>query len=82
MDTKDDKGFEAPEHLDRAPSQSSAHSVVPKTDDAISHWSAEERARAEKKLVRKLDFRLMPMMIVIFIMNYIDVSRLYLAVED
>jgi hypothetical protein len=75
MDSKDDHtGFDAPAHLDHAPSQSSEHSVPPKTDDAINHWSAEERARAEKKLVRKLDLRLMPMMIVIFIMNYIDVS--------
>jgi len=74
MDKRDDKqGFEQPEHLDHAHSRSSGHSVaVPKTEDDISHWSAEERARAEKKLVRKLDFRLMPMMILIFIMNYID----------
>ncbi|QRV93560.1 major facilitator superfamily transporter [Ceratobasidium sp. AG-Ba] len=69
MDSKDDKpGFDAPEHIDH----SSEHSVKPVADDAINHWSPEERARQEKKLVRKLDARLMPMMIVIFIMNYID----------
>jgi hypothetical protein len=75
MDIKGDQGaFEAPEHIDHAPSHSSEHSVVPKGEVDISHWTADERARAERKLVRKLDFRLMPMIIVIFIMNYIDVS--------
>lgn len=33
------------------------------------------RASAERKLVRKLDIRLMPTIIVIFIMNYIDVGN-------
>jgi hypothetical protein len=32
------------------------------------------RESAEKKLVRKLDMRLMPTIIIIFLMNYIDVS--------
>ncbi|QRW07735.1 major facilitator superfamily transporter [Ceratobasidium sp. AG-Ba] len=60
MDSKDDKpGFDAPEHIDH----SSEHSVKPAADDAINHWSPEERARQEKRLVRKLDARLMPMMI-------------------
>ena len=34
----------------------------------------EVRARAERRLVRTLDMRLLPTIIVIFIMNYIDVS--------
>ena len=33
-----------------------------------------QRKYAEKKLVRKLDMRLMPAMVVIFLMNTIDVS--------
>lgn len=33
----------------------------------------EQRAADERRLVRKLDMRLMPMIILIFIMNYIDV---------
>jgi hypothetical protein len=70
MDTKHDAKLrlDAPEHLDHARSRSSEHSTAaaaPKTEDAIAHWSAEERARAEKKFVRKLDFRLMPMIIAI-----------------
>ncbi|KAG8743553.1 hypothetical protein FRC10_011793 [Ceratobasidium sp. 414] len=73
MDSKDDRTrFDAPEHIDHAPSHSSEHSVPPKTDDAINHWTPERRSQEERKLVRRLDFRLMPMMIVIFIMNYID----------
>jgi hypothetical protein len=34
----------------------------------------EIRQAAERRLVRKLDFRLLPTIVVIFIMNYIDVS--------
>ncbi|ELU36177.1 hypothetical protein AG1IA_09793 [Rhizoctonia solani AG-1 IA] len=71
MDTKDKTSFEAPEHIDHP--SSSQHSV---DKDAINHWTPDERARAEKKLVRKLDSRLMPTMILIFIMNYIDVSAI------
>lgn len=72
--SQDDKAqFEA-QHIDHAPSRSSEHSSAPKGEDPINHWTPDERVKAEQKLVRKLDFRLMPMMIVIFIMNYIDVS--------
>ncbi|KZT39296.1 MFS general substrate transporter [Sistotremastrum suecicum HHB10207 ss-3] len=35
---------------------------------------AEERRRAERELVRKLDHRLMPCLVVIFIMNYVSRS--------
>lgn len=37
----------------------------------------ERRPAAERQLVRKLDMRLLPTIIVIFIMNYIDVSTAY-----
>ena len=36
--------------------------------------SADARPAAERRLVRQLDLRLMPTIIIIFIMNYIDVS--------
>ena len=36
----------------------------------------EVRVRAERRLVRTLDMRLLPTIIVIFIMNYIDVSSI------
>ena len=35
---------------------------------------SERRKAEERHLVRKLDMRLLPMIILIFIMNYIDVS--------
>ena len=35
---------------------------------------AENRILAERKLVRKLDFRLLPTIVLIFIMNFIDVA--------
>lgn len=37
-------------------------------DDESSSWSAED----EKKLVRKLDFRIFPVIIILFILNFID----------
>lgn len=42
------------------------------SDDVL--LSAEARPEAERRLVRQLDLRLMPTIIIIFIMNYIDVS--------
>ncbi|CAE6496040.1 unnamed protein product [Rhizoctonia solani] len=67
MDTKEKTSFETPEHIDHVVSPK-----LPDGDDTINHWTRDERARAEKKLVRKLDSRLMPTMILIFVMNYID----------
>ena len=44
-------------------------------DGHILHSDSEMRQTAERKLVRKLDFRLLPTIVLIFIMNYIDVSE-------
>lgn len=41
--------------------------------DALPPSGSPERILAEKKLVRKLDTRVLPMIILIYIMNYIDV---------
>lgn len=38
----------------------------------IKNLSAEERTTLEKKLVRKIDLRLLPMIIIMYIMNYLD----------
>jgi len=35
----------------------------------------ENRKAAERHVVRKLDMRLMPTVVILFLMNYIDVSR-------
>jgi hypothetical protein len=40
------------------------------------------RESAEKKLVRKLDCRLMPTIIVIYLMNYIDVSQPFVIHDE
>lgn len=42
-------------------------------DDELPPLGTRERAIAEKKLLRKLDSRLLPTIFVIYIMNYIDV---------
>ena len=34
--------------------------------------TAEERAEREKKLVRKIDLRLLPLIILMYILNYLD----------
>ena len=38
----------------------------------VKSLSAEERAVLEKRLMRKIDLRLMPAIIIMYILNYID----------
>lgn len=40
--------------------------------EIIRNMSPEERARLEKKLRLKIDLRLLPMIILMYILNYID----------
>ncbi|XP_006462957.1 hypothetical protein AGABI2DRAFT_224616 [Agaricus bisporus var. bisporus H97] len=40
--------------------------------DDLAPLGSEERAVAEKKLLRKLDYRLLPTVFIIYVMNYID----------
>jgi hypothetical protein len=42
---------------------------------------SQARLLAERRLVRKLDMRLIPTVFIIFIMNYIDVSSLLFSVN-
>lgn len=42
---------------------------------------SQARLLAERRLVRKLDMRLIPTVFIIFIMNYIDVSSLLFSVD-
>ena len=44
------------------------------TDRDVELLSAERRPTAEKQLVKMLDLRLLPTIILIFILNFIDVS--------
>ncbi|THG96229.1 hypothetical protein EW145_g7814 [Phellinidium pouzarii] len=56
--------------------------ALPKSDSDDSDASdkdilnASKRATEERRLVRKLDMRLLPMIILIFIMNYIDIFNM------
>lgn len=44
-------------------------------DASVAEYSANDAGAAEeRRLLRKLDMRLLPMVILIYIMNYIDVS--------
>lgn len=40
--------------------------------EILRNMTAEERAALEKKLRRKIDLRLLPMIILMYILNYID----------
>ncbi|KAI4758701.1 MFS transporter [Aureobasidium sp. EXF-3400] len=40
--------------------------------ELVRNMSPEERAHAERILVRKIDFRLMPMLVIMYILNYLD----------
>jgi hypothetical protein len=40
--------------------------------ELVARMSPEERQLAEAKLKRKIDLRLMPMIIIMYILNYID----------
>ncbi|KAH8657545.1 major facilitator superfamily domain-containing protein [Tricladium varicosporioides] len=42
----------------------------------IAAWSPEERKRKEKALVRHIDRRLLPMLILMYILNYVDRNAL------
>ena len=38
----------------------------------VKNLSADERKRAERALVRKIDFRLIPPIVIMYILNYLD----------
>ncbi|RMY23738.1 hypothetical protein D0867_01849 [Hortaea werneckii] len=42
----------------------------------IAAWSPEERRQQEKKLVRKIDVRLLPILFIMYILNYVDRNAL------
>ena len=63
--------------------ESPAHVYIENDKEAGSHDSNDDgvlleddkRASAERRLVKKLDHRLLPTIVVIYIMNYIDVRQ-------
>jgi hypothetical protein len=46
---------------------------------ALLNWSPEERAQREKNLVRKVDLRLLIIMLVMYILNYLDRNNIAAA---
>ena len=71
MSTEEKQSAEHVEVHDPIPSDSRKSE-----DDEL--LASDVRPAAERRLVRMLDMRLLPTIIVIFIMNYIDVSVLLL----
>lgn len=47
---------------------------APFEEDPLPPEGSDERILAERRLVRKLDMRVLPTIVLIFIMNYIDVN--------
>lgn len=81
-----EKGLPAPE-MDSGSDKARVHEVdnrdphglgtVPterrfEAPEFIRNWTPEERHAAEKRLKAKIDLRLMPMIILMYIMNYLD----------
>lgn len=72
-----------PEHLSETsidpttnePSTRRRHEAPPLVRDL----APEERARLEKKLVQKIDLRLLPMLIIMYLMNYLDRNNIAAA---
>lgn len=78
----DDMDKQAAEYLDEVEDANTANkpSRALEAPELIRNLSPEERVRLEKKLTRKIDFRLLPAVIIMYILNYLDrVSRLALA---
>ncbi|KAL4899066.1 hypothetical protein BDW74DRAFT_184068 [Aspergillus multicolor] len=42
----------------------------------VQSWTPEERADKERKFVRKIDFRMLPILMVMYVMNYVDRNAL------
>ncbi|KAG6013632.1 hypothetical protein E4U54_006517 [Claviceps lovelessii] len=47
--------------------------------EAIRRWTAEERQHHEKKLLRKIDMRILPMIVIMYILNYLDRTNIAAA---
>lgn len=92
-DSKSDKEYEmgAVEHLDSekqlppygptylqaTPTGGVRQEIAPPV--LVVAMSPERRAEAEKALVRKIDIRLMPMIVLMYIMNYLDRNNIAAA---
>lgn len=80
----DDKELETIQHFSRTSTGGQAeHDLRPRrtfeAPELIRNLTVEERVKLEAKLVRKIDFRLLPMVILCYIMNYLDRNNIAAA---
>lgn len=74
----DDKEFA--EHVsDTAINDKPAARVRREPPELVRNLAPEERARLEKVLTRKIDLRLLPMLVLIYVMNYLDRNNIAAA---
>lgn len=82
VNEKEDEKAPTIEHLNEKGISPSQVLESSDNDSAISIpniLAKDRRILAERLLVRKLDLRLMPMVLLLFIINYIDVSFIKLS---
>ena len=65
-------------YLESAPTSTNPKSQR-QPPELVSKLSREERAHAEKALTRKIDIRLLPMLVLMYIMNYLDRNNIAAA---
>ncbi|CRG85121.1 putative transporter C11D3,18C [Talaromyces islandicus] len=68
-----------PNHIEQYVLDNSKDQVTGGIPAALLDWSPEERARREKNLVRKIDSRLLIIMLVMYILNYLDRNNIAAA---
>lgn len=76
---KDDEVTAAPSKSDGPPAPAAAKQWGLEPPEILRHLTAEERAVLEKKMRRKIDLRLLPMIIIMYILNYIDRNNIAAA---
>ena len=69
----EEKEFPAHVNVELEPYKETVSPLDPNDDGVL--LENDKRAAAERRLVKKLDHRLLPTIVVIFIMNYIDVRQ-------
>ncbi|SPO07182.1 related to putative tartrate transporter [Cephalotrichum gorgonifer] len=73
------RSIEHEEKVQRATSPSTAIADTLKTDDYAERFEAQDeewKKRFERKLVRKVDIRLLPTLIIMYLLNFLDRSNL------
>lgn len=76
---KEDEVTEAPPKTSEPQAPAAAKQWGLEPPEILRHLSAEERAVLEKKMRRKIDMRILPMIIIMYILNYIDRNNIAAA---